>query len=898
MRDLAPPIVRFRPIGLRSGFEEADAFSMKPENCEPTIAISRRLRLRWLMLAIPASFVLMTLGGPTTGAAPGYPPIGWSTGPSLPGAFGARWDYSVAYFPPTDQVVVFGGAPDSKTGSWKNDTWLYSVQTDTWSQGPSAPAALKPRGGAAMTYDPAIEKIVVFGGAGTEWSPYSDTWLFNGTSWTQGPTAPAAMGGRVGSRMVYADSLSQVVLFGGSGTMAYADTWLFNGTSWTAGPASPPTMASRTFFGMAYDPTVGKVIVAGGTGGADVWMFDGSTWAAGPSLPEGMGKPERFQMVYDPQLEADLIFGGIGPVGAHGDAWIFKPASQTYFEADAGVLKPGNRMDASMVWVASKDALMLIGGETDQNDGEVLGDTWFFRDVAPAPSSLTITPDNPDMTMKMTMVAGTQTGGYGKTFTEMQWYVNGVLVPEATGNTLLPIYHHGDVVVAKQRLRDSLDLQGPWVSSPQMTIINRAPGISTISLSPTAPVMTDTIQAYVVGVDADGDLVSFNYAWTVNGASVGGNTPQLMPAFFTANDVVGMTATPVDSLGLAGSPATAPSVTLAWNLTIDPAVPGGKPRTQGKGYTPSETVDMRIDSASGSILGSWATDGLGKWTWVTVTLPAELTGGIHTMYATGRSSGKVGQGLVSIIPAATITPSKLAAGAGLAWSGVGFLPSETISVAFPGQPGTPAVANANGSATLSLVAPPVPNIGGVITASAPSGTAPSTFTVTSVLNVPASGAPGSTASVSVTGYGASETVNFVLDSGSPVASGTTDPYGSLTVVVPLSGFFGKRTIISTGLSTGIVLSKSIQLPATLILSPTSGPRDTTVTITSGPGWKPNEILRFTVGARTLTSKTTDATGRITFTYVISASDPLGQLQIKLYSALLKQTAQSPYTVTS
>jgi galactose oxidase-like protein len=859
--------------------------------------ISGRRRLRWLLLAVPASFVLMTLGGPSTGAAPGLPPIGWSSGPNLPGAFGARWDYSVAYFPPTDQVVVFGGAPDQHGGVWKNDTWLYSVSTDSWSQGPAAPPALKPRSGAAMTFDPAIGEIVLFGGAGTEWPPYSDTWLFNGTSWTQGPAAPAAMGGRVGPRMVYADSLAQVVLFGGSGTTAYADTWLFNGTSWTAGPASPPAMASRTFFGMAYDQTVGKVIVAGGTGGADVWMFDGSTWAAGPSLPEAMGLPERFQMVYDPQLGADVIFGGIGPVGAHGDAWIFKPASQTYFEADAGVLKPGNRMDASMVWVASKDALMLIGGETDQNDGEVLGDTWFFRDVAPSPSSLTITPSNPDMTMKLTMVAGNQIGGYGKTFTEMQWYVNGVLVPEATGETLLPVYHHGDVVVAKQRLRDSLDLQGPWVSSPPVTIINRAPGISTISLSPSAPVMTDTIQAYVVGVDADGDFVSFTYAWTVNGGSVGGNTPQLTPAFFKANDVVAVTATPVDSLGLAGPPATAPSVPVAYNLTIDPAVPGGKPRTQGKGYTPSETVDMRIDSASGPILGSWAVDGLGRWTWVAVALPAELTAGTHTMYATGRSSGKVGQGLVSITPAATITPSKLAAGATLTWSGVGFMPGENISVAFPGRPGTPAVANANGSATLALVAPPAPNIGGVIAASAPSGTVQSTFTVTSVLMVPATGAPGSMASVSVTGYGSSETVNFVLDSGSPVASGATDANGSLSAAVPLSGFFGKHTIISTGLSTGIVLSKSIQLPAILTLSPTSGPRGTVVTITSGPGWKPNETLRFTVGARTMTSKTADANGSITFTYVISSQDPLGPLQIKLYSAVLKQTARSPFTVT-
>ena len=349
---------------------------------------------------------------------------------------------------------------------------------------------------------------------------------------------------------------------------------------------------------------------------------------------------------------------------------------------------------------------------------------------------------------------------------------------------------------------------------------------------------------------------------------------------------------------MAGTPVTSPSATVAYNLTIDPAVPGGKPRTQGKGYAPNETVDLRIDSAGGTVLASWAADGLGKWSWQTVPLPGALPGGTHIMYGTGSTSGKVGQGTVFIIPAATISPSKLAAGATVTWSGVGFAPGETISVAFPGTQGVNAVANSVGSATLSMVAPASPNTGGVITATAPSGTALTTFTVTSVLKVPASGVPGGTAAVSVTGYGAQETVNFVYDTGSPVVSGVTDSSGSLSVTVPLSGKFGKHTIKATGVTTAIVLSKKITLPATLTLSPTSGPRGTLVTITSGPGWRPNESLRFTVGARTLTPKTTDANGSISFTYTISTNDPIGQLQIKLYSSVLLQTARYTFTVTA
>jgi hypothetical protein len=51
-----------------------------------------------------------------------------------------------------------------------------------------------------------------------------------------------------------------------------------------------------------------------------------------------------------------------------------------------------------------------------------------------------------------------------------------------------------------------------------------------------------------------------------------------------------------------------------------------------------------------------------------------------------------------------------------------------------------------------------------------------------------------------------------------------------------------------------------------------------------------------VGTRTLTSKTTDASGSVSFTYSISTLDPLGALQLKLYSAVLMQTARATFTV--
>lgn len=855
--------------------------------------------LRWWLvaLALPAAVALMGLGGGSSVAAPGLPPIGWSAGPSLPGAFGSRWDYSIAYFPPTDQVVVFGGAPDLATGSWKNDTWIYSVATGAWTQGPGAPTGLKARGGAAMAYDPAIGKIVLFGGAGPDWPPYGDTWLFNGSSWTQGPTAPAAMGGRVGAEMVYADSLGKLVLFAGSGTKAYNDTWLFDGSAWKAGPVSPAGLKSRVRFAMSYDPTVGKIVVAGGDADVDVWYFDGTTWASAPALPTGFGPMERLGMAYNPQLGANMFFGGIGPDGAHGDGWLFRPSDGSWIMMSPGSFRPGNLFDAGLVWVPTKDAMMLVGGVSQSNDGTPQSGTYFFRDVAPQQSSLTVTPSSPNKDQAVTMVGGGQVGGYGTTLSEMEWYLNGVLVPDATGATLVPIYEPGDQIKARIRMHDSLNVYGPWVESPVITVINRPPVITTLFIAPAAPVITDTLSQLMSAWDADGDAITYSYAWTVDGVSVGGDSATLDPSFFQVFDVIGLTVTPIDSHGLAGSPDTADLSVIGYNLTIDPAMPGAIVGVKGRGYRPYELVDIRIDSPSGQILATASAEDTGAWDWQSTPLPTPLAGGTHMMYGTGRISGIVGQGTILIVPVGTISPTYFAAGAQLTFTGAGFVPGETVTVSFPDQPGATIVTAANGNAIATLVAPPEPNTGGLVTASAPSGTMTMPFAVTSVLNAPATGTPGGTVSVSVTGYGSNEEVDFSLDSGATLVSGVTDAFGSLSATVPLSGTFGGHTLYAKGASTGISISRSLPFPATITLSPTSGPRGTVVAITSAPGWTPNRNLTFKVGGRTLTPKTTDATGAVNFTYTISAGDPLGDLKIELYSSGLHQTATSTFTVT-
>ena len=126
-----------------------------------------------------------------------------------------------------------------------------------------------------MAYYPAMGNIFLFGGSnGT--SDLSDTWTFNGTSWTQLSTATSPPA-RAYASMANDPATGNMVLFGGSGNGGdLSDTWTFNGTSWTqlSTATSPPARDSAS---MAYDPATGNTVLFGGEDNSgnlsDTWTF-------------------------------------------------------------------------------------------------------------------------------------------------------------------------------------------------------------------------------------------------------------------------------------------------------------------------------------------------------------------------------------------------------------------------------------------------------------------------------------------------------------------------------------------------------------------------------------------------------------------------------------------------
>jgi Galactose oxidase, central domain len=137
-----------------------------------------------------------------------------------------------------------------------SERWLWTQKEDI---GPS------PRQDAAMAYEAARQRVVLFGGRSSE-GYFNDTWEWDGDAWTQvadmGPSVRRSCG------MTYDESRQRLVLFGGEvmGSTQVnepnGETWEWNGGEWTQVADIGP--AARYGCAMTYDTVRHRVVLFGG----------------------------------------------------------------------------------------------------------------------------------------------------------------------------------------------------------------------------------------------------------------------------------------------------------------------------------------------------------------------------------------------------------------------------------------------------------------------------------------------------------------------------------------------------------------------------------------------------------------------------------------------------------
>ncbi|MEK6799869.1 MAG: kelch repeat-containing protein [Planctomycetota bacterium] len=257
---------------------------------------------------------------------------GWTqrgtTGPS-PRSLG-----SMAYDSGRGVTVLFGGytgLPNvfGDTWEWDGNTWRSRQLAD-----PTGITAPTPRRGNAMAYDSARGATVLFGGSDIQGGVETlrdDTWEWDGAMWNRRfpPTSPSARGGHA---MAYDSARDRIVLFGGYGGIPgvrLEDTWEWDGAARTWSQRGVTGPSQRNEHIMAYDSGRSVTVLVGGHGETitygDTWEWNGNSWAfrsnAGLSPHSGAG------MAYVSARNTTVLFGGFD--GSYfGETWEYGLTSQ------------------------------------------------------------------------------------------------------------------------------------------------------------------------------------------------------------------------------------------------------------------------------------------------------------------------------------------------------------------------------------------------------------------------------------------------------------------------------------------------------------------------------------------------------------------------------------------
>jgi hypothetical protein len=213
----------------------------------------------------------------------------------------------------------------------------------------------------------------------------SDTWVWDGTSWTQhdvpGPGRRA--------RAAMATLNNTVVLFGGESPdlgNELGDTWIWDGSTWTQAKVDGPPPTEFP----AMTSVNGKVILCGsrqdGGGCADgTWIWDGSSWtkvlAGGP--PGLNVKVFDFVGTLASLGQVGVLWGGTSDTSVGADppglssgystiTWTWNGTTW----AQSFVASPSGREQFAMATLGS--SIVLFGGLCQGCGDALFADTWTY----------------------------------------------------------------------------------------------------------------------------------------------------------------------------------------------------------------------------------------------------------------------------------------------------------------------------------------------------------------------------------------------------------------------------------------------------------------------------------------------------------------------------------------
>jgi RHS repeat-associated protein len=321
---------------------------------------------------------------------------------TTPAALTPRDGVALAYDPLRHVYVMFGGYDGT---NFLAQTWLYypNANGDTGSWVQASPTVSPPaRYVASAVWDGATGRVMVMGGVQNS-QTFDDAWEFTGSTWVNvTPLAPKVHPTfRWGQGLSYDSANNQVVMFGGCyGSTILGDTWVFDGVSdtWTQKVVSPAPSA-RCAFGQTYNAASGQTLLFGGYSGSvlngDTWSWSGSAWTLVAST--GPSARDYVLMDYDTDAGEPVLYGGYNAGATYNDTWRW---DGTRWDLAAGVAAPPGRYATALAYDPEHSQHMFFGGFglASNNVGRApagyLNDTWVASHATPTVTQ-TLSPAGP-----------------------------------------------------------------------------------------------------------------------------------------------------------------------------------------------------------------------------------------------------------------------------------------------------------------------------------------------------------------------------------------------------------------------------------------------------------------------------------------------------------------------
>jgi hypothetical protein len=185
-----------------------------------------------------------------------------------------------------------------------------------------------------MACDPASGQLILFGGYDQYGDVFDDTWVWDGTNWTQqSPVYPPAPNGL--PAMASTPVGGEIVLFGGAnngGPLNETEIWIYNNWSQETPRTVPPARTGhalsagpRSVGGLGLQPII--TLFGGATNKTilgDTWTWDGANWRK--HTPANSPPARAYHaMAQGPMSDQVILFGGMAANGAPlNDTWVWQ----------------------------------------------------------------------------------------------------------------------------------------------------------------------------------------------------------------------------------------------------------------------------------------------------------------------------------------------------------------------------------------------------------------------------------------------------------------------------------------------------------------------------------------------------------------------------------------------